>query len=331
MMYSFKEISFFGDDRMLGKVKFICNYVDMKYYDRRSQALCTEQVYGRRFLNLLYGRSGWLWPIGRIFRPLITRFSLFSRWAGMWQRREGSKKNIIPFITAYGIDTSEFAEPILSFKSFNDFFIRKLLPSARPVDTRDHVLAAPVDGRYLVMPNIRQSDCFFIKRRPFQLAAFLQDRNLAQHYEGGALVIARLNPTDYHRIHFPASGKVLLHRAIQGAFFSVNPIALWRRWSILWENKRELTLIDTPVFGLICMVEIGATCVGSIHQTFSVDKPVVKGEEKGCFSFGGSCVALLLEKKRIAFDQDILYYSQNGTETKCLFGSSIGTHILHRA
>jgi phosphatidylserine decarboxylase len=72
------------------------------------------------------------------------------------------------------------------------------------------------------------------------------------------------------------------------------------------------------------MVEVGATCVGSIHQTYCPNAAVRKGSEKGYFSFGGSCVILLFEKGRIVFDEDLVKNSRKNLETKCLFGTSIG-------
>ena len=49
-----------------------------------------------------------------------------------------------------------------------------------------------------------------------------------------------------------------------------------------------------------------------------------KGDEKGYFSFGGSCVILLFEKGRIVFDADLVENSMRSLETRCLFGTSIG-------
>ena len=64
------------------------------------------------------------------------------------------------------------------------------------------------------------------------------------------------------------------------------------------ENKKELTTLKTKYFGDILYVEIGATNVGSIRQTYQ-DVPLhKKGEEKGYFEFGGSSIVLLFEKEK---------------------------------
>jgi len=297
---------------------------DIHYVERISKQVRIEKVYGRRALSLFYGRTIGARLFGFFFLPLLAHCAVFSRLFGYLQKLPRSRKNIKPFIEAYQIDVSEFADPVDSFASFDDFFIRKLKKECRPIDARSNVVVAPVDGRYLVINNITLSDRFYVKGQRFNLRSFLNGSQLAQKYHEGAMVIARLNPTDYHRFHFPVAGVPKSSQLIQGPLFSVNPFALSKRFSILWENKRMVTMIQTAAFGDVCMVEIGATCVGSIHQTFSPNRPVHKGDEKGYFSFGGSCVVLLFEKDRIVFDADLMENSMRNLETKCLFGTSLG-------
>jgi len=63
------------------------------------------------------------------------------------------------------------------------------------------------------------------------------------------------------------------------------------------------------------MVEIEATCVGSIQQKFRPLQEVEKGAEKGYFQFGGSTVILLFERHRIKFSDDLLGKTRDGTES----------------
>ena len=88
-----------------------------------------------------------------------------------------------------------------------------------------------------------------------------------------------------------------------------------------------LTEIASPEFGSVLMVEIGATSVGTIHQTYPPDQPVRKGDEKGYFSFGGSCVVLLFEEGRMTFDADLIQNTERGYETKGFFGASLGASL----
>ena len=99
---------------------------------------------------------------------------------------------------------------------------------------------------------------------------------------------------------------------------------LKKNLKIFSENKREITILESKEFGKIAYVEIGALNVGSIHQTFSPGSYVRKGEEKGFFAFGGSTVVLLFQPQRIMFDADLINYSAQGLETRCLMGQSLG-------
>lgn len=294
----------------------------IRYIERSSGKECIEKVYGAKALEFMYG-EGWT---PRLFSkwllPCIAKSPFFSSLYGVLQKSLLSRKKIAPFIQTYEIDEGEFADPASSFRSFNDFFIRKLKAAARPIAESSAVL--PADGRYLVYPNLAKVPGFFIKGQSFSLPEFLKDPILARRFAEGSMVIARLCPTDYHRFHFPCSGVPSKPRLINGALFSVNPLALRKNLSILWENKRFLTEIDTDDFGTVLYVEIGATCVGEVKQTFMFNQKVQKGEEKGYFSFGGSCVVLLFEPGRIQFDADLVAHSEKFLETKALFGQSLG-------
>ncbi len=297
----------------------------IEYIDRQTGQREEEKIYGRWALSLLYGETFFARLFSFFFLPLLVRVPWFSRMYGRLQKRASSRKKIAPFIAAFQIDETEFAETC--FGSFNDFFIRKLKKETRPIDSDPQRLVFPADGRYLAFANLHKTDGFYVKGQRFCLESLLQDACLAQRLDQGSMLIARLCPTDYHRFHFPCEGVPDQARPVDGLLFSVNPLALRRRLSILWENKRMITEMRTKDCGTVVYIEVGATCVGSIHQTYTPHAAVAKGDEKGFFSFGGSCVILLFEKNRIRFDADLLRYSQQGLESKALFGSSFGTKI----
>ncbi len=296
---------------------------DVDYIDRRSGSVCREKIYGRWALSLLYGSSTGSRIFSFFFLPLFAKISWFSSWYGALQRKEESRKKIEPFIQAFDIDVSEFAEPVSSFQSFDAFFTRKLKPESRPIDPRADRIVMPADGRYLVFENIERTDSFYAKGQKFDLASFLQDDALARRFEGGSMAIVRLCPSDYHRFHFPCDGIPSSAKPIEGDLYSVNPMALRKRFSILSENKRVLTELETRNCGRIAIVEIGAACVGAIHQTYAPGRLAQKGEEKGYFSFGGSCIVLLFEPMRVRFDEDLLRASRRCLETKGSMGESL--------
>jgi phosphatidylserine decarboxylase len=297
---------------------------DVHFIDRKSKKVCVEEIYGRWALSLMYGNSMGARLFAWLFLPLIARLAFLSRFYGFLQRRKGSRKKVKPFIQTFGVDVGEFEVSAGSFRSFDDFFIRKLKPECRPIDMRLDRAVLPADGRYLVCPDVSRAKGFYVKGQEFDVKTFLQDSVLSRRFCDGSMVIARLCPTDYHRFHFPIAGLPSKGRSIHGALYSVNPIALAKKLSIFSENKRVITEIDSPQFGTVLMVEVGATFVGSIHQTYVPERAVEKGDEKGYFSFGGSSIVLLFEKRRIVFDEDLLEGSLRHIEVRGFFGSSLG-------
>lgn len=294
----------------------------IRYIDRKTKEEAIEKVYGHRALSLLYGESFWAQVFSFFFLPLLSRIPWFSRLYGSLQKTSMSARKIAPFIKTYQIDASEFLET--HFDSFNDFFIRKLKPQARPIVQDPKRACMPADGRYLVFPDLSLVENFYVKGQSFNLSTFLQNDAYARRYSEGSMVIVRLCPVDYHRFHFISDGFAVKSEEIRGKYHSVNPIALKRDLSILWTNKRMTTFIETEEFGTILYAEVGALCVGTIHQTYTPNTSIKKGQEKGYFSFGGSCLVILFEKERIEFDSDLVENSLRGIETRANMGESLG-------
>lgn len=214
-----------------------------------------------------------------------------------------------------------------SFGSFNDFFIRTLKPSARPIDEDLDVAILPADARYRVFSNIHSADGYWVKGKKFSLEKLIGDDTLAHKYLFGSMVFARLCPVDYHRFHFPFNCVPNKARLINGPLFSVNPIALKRNINIVTENKRMITELQTKNFGTVLYIEVGATYVGSIRQTYTPNQHYAKGDEKGYFEFGGSMLILLFPPFHIQFDQDLVNASERGIEVKGLLGQSLGRAV----
>ncbi|WP_201456405.1 phosphatidylserine decarboxylase [Chlamydia sp. 17-3921] len=292
----------------------------LQYIDRLTKERVVEPIFYEKTMRFLYNSK-----IGKVLSILLSRNPFFSRFYGWVQRRSWTRKQIAPFVARYKISEKELEQPITAYKSFNDFFIRKLILEARPVCPGDHVCITPVDGRYLVYPNIADFNTFVIKSKYFSLPKLLGDSQLVEQYALGSMVIARLAPFDYHRFHFPCDCIPEETRLINGHLFSVHPMAIKNNFILFCENKRAITVLRSEIFGKVLYLEVGALNVGSIEQTFSLGKPYRKGEEKGFFSFGGSTVILLFLPHSIRFEDDLLRNSRMGLETRCLMGQALGT------
>lgn len=286
------------------------------FFNRLTQRLETEHVYGEGFLRFTYEN-----PLGALPLHAMVKRASFSSWYGRRMDAPASRAKIAPFLATYGVDTGEFADAPDSFRTFNEFFYRKLKPQARPIATGDDEIAFPADGRHLVLPDIAACDDFFIKGIRFDLAALLGDAAAAKRFAHGSMLISRLCPVDYHRFHFPCSGTPSASQQINGPLYSVSPIALRKRPSILWENKREITTLRTAKLGDVLLLEVGATCVGSIVQTYTPDTPITKGDEKGYFRFGGSCFITIFEPGKMRFAADLVEHSRAGREVYARMGN----------
>ncbi len=291
----------------------------IEVYNRYRDALEPEQVYGEGYLRFIYDN-----PLGRLLLFALVKRSIFSWFYGRLMSRPASRAKILPFIERYGLDADEFADPVSSFGSFNEFFIRKLDPKARPIAPGDDTLVFPADGRHLVFPDLSQAQPAYVKSCAFELERFLGDAALGDKYRTGSMLISRLAPIDYHRFHFPVGGQASAPVRIDGHLLSVSPIGLQRVTTTFLDNKRWVTTIDSERFGTVTFVEVGATAVGAVVHTAGPGA-VTKGQEKGYFLFGGSTVVVLFEPGRVQFSDDVVQRSREGVELYAKMGDVAGT------
>lgn len=292
---------------------------DLVFYDRYSQELKSEGIYGEKPLRWAYETR-----LGRICLSGVIRRKWFSRLYGRWADCGCSAKEIPSFLSQFELDTTEFLEPVESFQTFNEFFFRKLKPEARPVSENSRDVVFPADGRHLWIPDLSQESHLYAKGQRFDLTSLLGDESLAKKFSNGSALLSRLCPTDYHRYHFPVSGHLASRKMINGSLFSVNPIALSRRLSYISENKRQISEITDTAAGDCLFLEIGATNVGSIVNTAPVDSFFAKGDEKGYFRFGGSMVITIFLSGAVNPASDLETNSAVGIELYAKMGDKMG-------
>ncbi len=294
----------------------------IRFHHRYLDRVETEAIYGERFLRLTYEN-----PLGRLGVLPLVRRSLFSRWYGSRMNRPASAAKILPFVRKYDLDEDEFLEPADSYPTFNDFFYRRLKPDARPIAEGADTLVLPADGRHLGIAALDAHEGMYVKGQRFNTVGLLGSASLANQYRGGVAVVSRLCPVDYHRFHAPVAGRILEQTLINGSFYSVNPIALSRNVSYLWQNKRILTVIETEPYGMVSFLAIGATCVGSIRMTAKVDQTVERGDELGYFAFGGSCVVTIFQEGCLELAEDLQTHGAQRREVYARMGDVLGTAI----
>ena len=296
------------------------SYEPLEFYHRQRREMVEESIPGEFWLRWLYSRS----VSGQVALHVLAKRALLTWWYGRRMDHPRSVHKVLPFIVQHDLDVDEFAKQAMAYRTFNEFFYRKLKESARPIDPAPDSVVLPADGRHLVFPDVDAADGFYVKGERFDLEELLGGGLVAKQFAGGAMLISRLAPSDYHRFHFPCAGTPGRASQINGPLYSVNPIALRRNVRRLVQNKRMITVIDTERLGTVVMVEVGATMVGGILQSYVPGRPAKKGEEKGLFKFGGSCVITLFQKNRIVFDADLREQSARFVETYAKMGERLG-------
>lgn len=297
--------------------------MSLYYIDRSTGEKRKEVVAGEGFIKLMSNTKA-----GNSLFELLIKKKLFSSIYGKLQDLKFSKRKINKFIDELAIDMAEAEnENISSYSTFNEFFTRKLKPQSRPINFDKYKLISPADGKILAYENIDINKLIQVKGYEYSLRELLQDEDLANEYQYGTYIIVRLSPSDYHRFHFVDNGYIDDSKHIKGYYYSVNPISLKKFIGVYCQNKREISTFKSENFDEILHIEVGATCVGSIVQTYESNSYVKKGDEKGYFKFGGSTVIMLIKKGNVKIDEDILINTKNGYETKVNIGEKIGNKI----
>lgn len=292
------------------------------YLNRLNGQEETEEIFGEGALRWVYETK-----LGRLSLAALVRRAWFSRLYGWSADRASSAAKIRPFIDRYRLDVSEFADPVDSYRTFNEFFHRRLKAGARPVTPGESVAVLPADGRHIGFQDASETPFVYAKGQRFDLASLLGDAALAERYRRGTIVCSRLCPVDYHRFHFPAAGTPAAPEPINGFLYSVNPIALRRNLSYLWENKRHLTRLRTERFGEVLLIPVGATNVGGIVETYAPGTPVAKADEFGYFRFGGSFIITLFEPGKIRLADDLVAATRSGRELYARVGTPLGEAV----
>ncbi len=258
---------------------------------------------------------------GRIILKILTHPAI-SKLCGAFLECPASKILIRPFVAANAIDLADFYSR--DFHCFNDCFARRIKPGKRIIDMDPTSFVSPCDG-LLTVYEIEEGTVIPVKQSRYNIARLLHSRKLASRYEGGYCLVFRLCVDNYHRYIYFDNGQKGVNHFINGKLHTVQPIAL-EKIPVFTENCREFTVMNTENFGKVVQMEVGAMLVGKIdnHHGRHVFK---RGDEKGCFKYGGSTIILLVEKDRAVIDDRILKASRSGEETPVRMGEYIGRSL----
>jgi phosphatidylserine decarboxylase len=215
------------------------------------------------------------------------------------------------FARTTGVNASESERPIDSYRTFAEFFTRRLKPGLRPI-APGALPVSPVDGTVGQGGRIGRGQLVQAKGREYTVAGLVGGSDgpaQAERFEGGTFVTVYLAPWNYHRIHAPLEGSVTGYTAVPGTLWPVNREAVERIDKLFCVNERLTTWLSTAR-GPCAVVAVGATNVGRIRALYAdvvtnekatrvperVDLPapvpVARGGELAIFEMGSTVVLL---------------------------------------
>lgn len=214
------------------------------------------------------------------------------------------------FIATFKINLDEVAEQDLTkYETFNDFFVRKLKPEARPISDAEHCAAiCPVDGTVGQAEAIKAGRLIQAKGIDYSLKALVGGNpDDAALFDAGNFACIYLSPANYHRIHMPTDGKLLRTIHIPGRHFPVGKRNVSYMDDLFTKNERLVCIFDTPK-GPLAVIMVGAALVGSIATVWdgtvvrrsgievkdyqSQDLTFKRGDEIGLFKYGSTVITL---------------------------------------
>lgn len=240
------------------------------------------------------------------------------------------------FVSLYDVSLDDVKLNVpADFATFNDFFVRELNDSARPIDADPTAIISPVDGTVSAVGNIDGESIFQAKGIDYSLDDLLAtDLQQAAAYVDGSFGTIYLAPFNYHRVHAPVAGDIVAARYVPGDLFSVNAATVANVSGLFRRNERLVLHIETSR-GPAAVVLVGALNVGSVSTPWSgqirprkqgvvetIDlgggpSTVDKGDLLGWFNMG-STVILLFPSNSCAWKTDLT----RGTSVR--MGTAIG-------
>lgn len=229
-------------------------------------------------------------------------------------------KWLIPvFVRKNKIDMKHYQIPEGGYKSFNDFFTRKMKDKYICHDTGEFI--SPCDG-LLTVSKIDENSIFHIKHTDYSLQELLDDPYLAKNFTGGTAYVFRLTPAHFHRYIWSVSGCLVETKHIGGILHSVQPVC-HENYKIFVQNTREYSRIVIPSIGEVIQMEIGALLVGQIaNHSIDLGEIICAGDEKGFFEYGGSSI-VLITSDRTELSEKLKHRRMLGNEIPVVIGERL--------
>lgn len=196
------------------------------------------------------------------------------------------------------------------YKTFNDFFTRKLKEGRRFSRLCSESILSPVDGVVSATGTVQNNQVLQAKGKNYSINTLFCDEQEACIFQDAVFLTAYLAPSDYHRVHMPFSGKLRKVTYVPGYLYPVNPRTANKVDQLFAVNERVICYFDT-LHGPAVLVLVGALIVSSIilhaiewpaalgrhgvqhWEKFTKSSELMQGEELGYFALGSTVILLL--------------------------------------
>jgi len=288
-------------------------------------------------------------PFGRVVfqtSPGRELFNQFVKERGAYMDSSESLKYVSEWLSDPRIEKEDYVIPDENaenggFENYNDFFSRELKDQAttRPqtMPERDYVITAPTDALMNSIPMQIVDNNTLIQTKGLQelnIEELLAGSPYWENFVGGTALSCILMPNTYHRYHAPVDGEVIEARIVQGALLGMEDFPTFvpktgnvgyygADFSAFENYQRGYFIIDTGKYGLVAVIPVGLSTVGSVvfqekYLGLTQPIPVKRGDELGHFLYGGSLVILVFEPDK---------YSSAAIQVR--LGNQIGTFDTH--
>ncbi|TFV97505.1 phosphatidylserine decarboxylase [Algoriphagus kandeliae] len=279
------------------------------YLNNRKAFYFLNTLQSRRRPDLPYSKEIFNWTVE------------FIKEHGKFMDSPASLKFLDQWMKDPSSEINDFIIPEGGFQSFNDFFTRKLKPSAnaRPISfpEDDSIVVVSADSEInFIESELTLSKLLNVKSRQINVNDLLNGSDYAKHFVGGTAVSCVLMPNNYHRYHSPVTGEIVESEEVPGIYNGIIDGEDWfNKWnvgesttdfSIFEDFHRAYFVIDTKKYGYVAMIPVGLNTISAIMPSMVNDHssmvpkgskpvPIKKGQELGHFAYGGSLNILLFQ------------------------------------
>lgn len=270
------------------------------------------------FLNQLQSkRSGATEFTSEIFNWTVD----FIKERGRFMNSPESLQYIKEWIEYPPTKIDDFIVPPDGFKSFNEFFIRELKPSAnaRPISNPNepNILVSSADAEInFIESELTMTTMLNVKSRQINVKDLLYDSKYASKFEGGTALSCVLLPGSYHRYHAPVGGDIVESQEVPGIYNGIIDGDDWFNkynigesttdFSIFEDFHRAYFIFKTLEYGYVAMIPVGLNTISALFPSMVNKKstmvppdgtpvPITKGDEVGHFAYGGSLNIVLFQ------------------------------------